>query len=221
MRLSRVLALVGFCVLFSTVTFADDIPVVNPSFETLPSGAPPLANSCGSGCSYEVGTVPGWTVTGYAGEFQPGATTAFNSLPDGPTIAYVNAGGSISQTLGATTVSGDTYTLQLNVGERTNITADPLVYLVIGGTDILATGTAPTAGNWSTYTATFTCSGTCTSGESIAILLESTGISSQQAEYDNVQMSVPEPGVFSMLLLGLAGLGVLGWRRKHPALAVS
>ncbi len=224
MKLLRTAAVVGLCVLFSSVAFADSITVNNPSFETLPASG--LSNGCGSGCSYSVASdpgqaIPGWTTSGFAGQFQPGTSGGFNSLPDGPTVAYVNQGGSISQTLGATVQSGDTYTLTVDVGARNGISSDPLIYLVIGGTDILATGTAPTAGDWSTYTATFTCSDTCTPGESIGILLESLGVSGDQADYDDVQMSVPEPATVSMLVLGLMGLLAFGWRRKHAGVALS
>jgi hypothetical protein len=155
------------------------------------------------------------------GLFQPGTqggnTTYFDTLPDGPTVAFSN-GGPIYQVLSATVQPDATYTLQVDIGNRNDLPASGSAYFVIGGTDILATGTPATDGNWSTYTATFTCVDTCSQvGDSIEILLGSSG---SQGDFDNVSISVsvPEPSALLMLVLGLIGLVAFGWRRHlRPA----
>jgi len=85
----------------------------------------------------------------------------------------------------------------------------------IGGTKILATGTAPTPGNWSTFTATYVGL-SADGGKTITIELTSTGA---QANFDNVRLSdvaptVPEPGSVTLIGLGLAGVLVFARRKR-------
>ena len=82
----------------------------------------------------------------------------------------------------------------------------------------LATSTAsrPTihraAGNWSTYTATYTAT-SGDAGKAIEILLNSGGV---QGDFDNVVLSaVPEASTWCMLLIGFAGVGFVAYRRKN------
>src|SRR5579871_6717769 len=95
--------------------------VSNYSFETLPAGGLNLG-SCGAGCSYSQTAIPGWTLVGSGGQFQPGNpanTSYFDTLSDGPTNAYNNtAGGIISQVLSVPVVLGGVYTLQVDIGYR-------------------------------------------------------------------------------------------------------
>lgn len=198
---------------------ATTITVNNASFETLPGGGLPIG--CGTACSYSIDLIPGWTNSGFSGQFQPGApaTTAYlNSVPDGLTVAYTN-GPMIDQVVGATVQDGVTYTLTVDLGSRNDTGFGSAAGLFIGGNFYAATGTVPTAGNWSTFTATFT--GTAaTAGDAIDIQLLMTGA---QGDFDNVQLSdntsgsgssvVPEPSSLSLLALGLCGVaGVV--RRK-------
>src|ERR1700681_4707439 len=91
--------------LISGGAHASTIFVDNASFETLPPGGLDQT-SCAAGCSYSVGNIAGWNVTGTSGQFIPGTTTAyFNSVPDGVTVAYTN-GGTISQIVGVTAQAG-------------------------------------------------------------------------------------------------------------------
>jgi hypothetical protein len=209
--------------LVSNSAGATTIPVSNPSFEILPDAGLPFGG-CGTGCSYSIDAIPGWTNGGFSGQFQPGSFFGnfayFNSVPDGFTVAYAN-GGLISQTLGTTTVAGDTYTLQVAVGLRSDGNFSPsIVSLILGSNTFVATGSIPTAGNWSIYTATGTASA---SGQAIAIDLFSTG--GGQGDYDNVQLSAsatPLPSTWMMLLAGFVGLGFLAFgKSKRGDVAVA
>ena len=57
--------------------------VSNYSFETLPAAGLTLGG-CGTGCSYSQDAIPGWTMVGAGGQFQPGNpgnTNYFNGWP--------------------------------------------------------------------------------------------------------------------------------------------
>jgi hypothetical protein len=213
------LALIAAILMLAPGAFAQvtDFTVENYSFETLPSGENPLPfgpSYCGTGCSYDYGstTVPGWAASGsygVAGQEIPGVQdsnfSSFNSVPDGITIAYVIGPGTLTQTVtGATVVPGEIYTLQVAVGcnkSSSSCTAGgDYVDLLIGSTPMAATGTTPTAGNWTTWTATYTgLPGD--SGDTIVILLGATGT---QGDFDDVTLTgttVPEGGATALYLL--------------------
>jgi PEP-CTERM motif len=198
--------------LISGGAHASIIVVNNASFETLPPGGLDQTG-CAPGCSFSVGNIPGWNVTGSSGQFIPGATTAyFNSVPDGVTVAYTN-GGTISQIVGAAAQAGQTYTLQVALGLRSDNIPEPgFIELIVGTHTVQATGNFPTIGNWSTYTATYTAT-SADADKPIEILLSS---ASSQGDFDNVVLSaVPEASTWCMLLLGFAGIGFTAYRRKN------
>jgi len=192
--------------------------VSNFSFETLPVGG--LNQSgCGAGCSYSQTAIPGWTMVGSGGQFQPGNpsnTTYFNSLSDGPTNAYNNdVGGIISQIIGVPVVLGEVYTLQVDIGYRKDAGFSGSADLLINGQKYTATGVA-TQGAFTTFTATYT--GLLADvGQSITIELNSSG---SQGNFDNVRLDgtalggVPEPAAF--FLAGPALLGLAAWKRRRP-----
>jgi len=201
--------------LLATAGFADIIPVVNGSFETLPGDGLPFG--CGAGCAYSVEAIPGWTFSpgSSGGQFQPGTVGYFHTLSDGPTSAYSN-GGVISQTVGETVQLGVTYTLMVDLGLRTdpNVVFAGSADLLINGNKYAAVGSTPTSGNWSTFTATYTGL-SADVGDSITIELNSFGF---QGNYDNVRLfdsSLPEPSYAGMLVMGLAGLMMLRLRRRE------
>jgi hypothetical protein len=207
-------AIVG-AVFLSTSANASSIPVGNATFETLPGGGLPFAD--GQGGFYSTAAIPDWTSTDPAmsGQWQPGGVGStnhyFSSLPNPPTIAYANDG-TISQGVG-NAVAGATYTLQVDVGARADgLNVPPTVDLLIGGQTITATGTYPSLGTWAVWTAT----GVATSDGAITIDLISNG---SQADFDNVTLTAtPLPSTWTMLFVGLLGLGYLAHRGSKQSL---
>ena len=209
---TTVILLTGL-LLSATGLFADEIPVINGSFEdttgvTLLSCAPP------SPCEFSIGPFPGWLTSGVtaSGLLQPGPPTnqtLFSFVPDGITTGYDTGGTILSETVGATVVDGFIYTMTVQLGSRFDFgfgsSADVLLSGLNGNVIVPAMGTPPVPGGWSEFTATFTGS-VATAGDSITIQLNSSG-PGIQGNFDNVHLSfVPEPGYMGLFGLGLAGL---------------
>lgn len=198
---------------------AASVSVTNPSFETLPPGGLNLA--CGTACAYSTGgVIPGWTTSSTSsGEFSPGPlsnTTFFNTIPDGSTIAYMDATGTITQLVGTVAAANVVYTLLVDIGNRKDQPATGSVQLLFAGNSAVnATGVAATDGNWSTFTATYTTTA-ADIGKAITIQLSSGGV---EGDFDNVRLdatstaATPEPTTIGLFGLGLLGLGVIR-RRK-------
>ena len=168
------------------------LTVNNYSFEIVPSGGFPFTAGCqGQGCSYSegVGRIPGWVNTTSSGEFIPGVQVgnrfAFDTIPDGSTVAFANAA-TISQTVGATVQVGAMYTLQVDLGWRKDFPVfTGTAGLLVNGRQHVATGTTPVRGNWSTFTATYTGLA-ADAGAPITIQLNTLSL---QADFDNVRLS--------------------------------
>jgi len=188
-------------------TFADtSIPVQNASFETTNA----LVNSCGPGCAWNGGPIPGWTTTVADGSWQPSSSYFNLPLPDGNVVAYSN-GGTISQTLTGTSLQpNSTYTLTVAVGNRLdNLAAEYTIQLEAGST-VLATVTGSnssiTSGTFMDVVLTYATGAAVTPGD-LAIVLSSNGT---QSDFDNVRLTeaVPEPSSLSLMVVGLAFAGL-------------
>lgn len=218
MKLPNAILKVTLLIVFPLFAWAGVLPVLNPSFEILPTGGL-NSTSCTQPCSYSVGeAIPDWTSSDPTnagdGEFQPGSptnTAYFNVLASGPTSAYTT-GATLSQVVG--TVTPDfTYTLTVAIGDNKYDSFDGSAALLINGVTYLATGTAPTSGNWSTYTATYVGQ-VADSGDPITIELLASG---KQGNFDNVSLTdvVPEPAFGGLVAASLIGL--FGWQRRKRA----
>jgi hypothetical protein len=100
------------------------------------------------------------------------------------------------------------------LGLRKDLPTLGTVQLAIGGVVVAtATGTAPTAGNWSNFELVYS-SVVADIGKTVTIRLVSNGA---QANFDDVRLDaalVPEPLGLTLVGLGLTMLGAL--RRKRP-----
>ena len=204
--------LVFLALALPTAALASTIPVTNPSFETHPA----LTTACAAAfpnCFFLNGNIPGWSrSTATAGQMQPGPLGPFLSVPNGSIIAWSN-GATLSQTVGATVQAGATYLLTVDLGRRVDQPFTASAELLLGTEVCKATGTTPSAGHWSLFTAE--CAATpLEAGAPIRIELLAGG---PQAGFDNVHLSeVPEPGALSLLGTGLIGLA--GMLRRKPRL---
>jgi hypothetical protein len=200
---------------FALVAQGAPITVVNASFE----------DDVQANFGFTNGVHTGWTssATNLTGTWRPGLpnTTRFNLLPNGAQLAYVYSGASLSQTVSVLATEGLTYTLEVDLGIRKDYAASlglGFAELRVGNNIITATGSAPTHGNWSTYTAVYTALA-ADAGQPISIFLRADP--GDLASFDNVRLNdagsggnpVPEPA--GMAVLGLAGLLAAKryWRR--------
>ena len=207
------LALAAAFVLCMTIlggtAWADNIPIVNPSFEVTTG---PLGIACGTGCAYGFNTISGWSNTA-GGAWQPGSF--FSSIPDGSLIAFTNAASSLSQTLtGNSVLANSIYTFSVFVGERSdgisgayNLSLDTIV----GGVtttlcSIPGNATSIARGTFQQVSCTYSSGSTLPSGD---LFLKLTAVSGQ-LDVDNVSLtvqsaatSVPEPSSMGLLSVGL------------------
>ena len=200
--------------LIPLVIQATPIAIVNAGFETAPITEGQYTVLPGIGDSTGINTLnpaPGWSVSGYAGLWNPAGTTYFDSVPEGTNIAYgESANSSFSQILSSTLLANTVYTLQVEVGRRKDRTFGGYrVQLLAGGNLLLEDNTTkvPASNTFLTSTVSFiTASSHAYLGQNLEIRLISLG---GQTNFDNVRLdavtTVPEISslyllVFSILL---------------------
>ena len=200
--------------------WADTIAITNPSFETV-DPLHPLNQSCAAGCTFNT-SIPGWTISGNAGQFpggqfQPGSSFFAQPVPDGSIVAYSN-GGTISQTLGASLTPNTIYTLSVDVGRRLDAGVNNYSLELLAGTMVLDSLTLSnsliTPGTWVDESFSFTSGDANLPAGNLGIAFVTPG--PQQINYDNVRLTanaVPEPGTLALLATGL-GLALFLFRRR-------
>ena len=219
--LASIFCVLVLCLCLSGGAWGDSVAIQNASFET----AAPLLSPCAGPetCLYNFGSIPGWSITGSTGSFQPSSTYFSLPLPDGNILAFSN-GGSISQTLtGISLLANSTYTLSVDVGRRFDVlAANYSISLYDGSTALCTTG----GSNGSIAQGSFIdATLSCTTGASVpsgflGIVLSGDG---RQVDFDNVRLDVvstvstPEPSVLVLMLatLGVVGLFFVRSRRNH------
>lgn len=208
---------------------ASSILIANAGFET-----PAIVNN-----SFQLGSFAGWVVTpsvaltiADAGVFDPGAQYP-GAIPEGDNVAFSSNGlasgwssGILSQVLTATLASSTLYTLQVDVGDRSDTVLTGYLIELLAGSTVLASDNsslAPVSG-FLTSTIQFQSGATPAElGQALQIRLRLIG--SQvgqvaQVNFDNVRLDgtlvdptpVPEP---ASLLLFASGLAAVGLRRRR------
>lgn len=209
------LALASAFVLYMTIlggtAWGDNIPIVNPSFDTNPGVLIPNCSLGGPTCAFNSGAIFGWS-TGNGGVWQPG--TYFPGLPVGDLIGYTNAVNSLSQQLTGTSVLANSiYTLSVFVGDRAidGLSGNYTLSLdtILGG--VVTSTLCSVSGNASSIASgTFqlvSCSSPSLSSVPTGDLYVQLSANSGQLDVDNVSLtvqsanSIPEPS--SILLLGV------------------
>ena len=199
---------------------ADSVAIQNASFETT---NPLTFGGCGTGCAYNYGPIPDWTLNGTGGSFQPGPTY-YTSIPDGTTVAF-SSGGSISQVLGVSLLPDTTYSLSVDVGNRLDGFGSGTAYSIgldAGSTllnSISGSNSTITPGTFQEETLTYTTGSTVTPGDLSIILGSGFG----QSNFDDVRLttsstsnsvSAPEPSGLLLLCMGLFCLALFVRRSR-------
>jgi hypothetical protein len=201
--------------------YADSVPINNASFETFN----PLTATCGLGCHFNSGPIPGWQG---GGSFQPNSQF-FSSIPNGTTIGYSN-GGTIAQTLTSTVLPDTVYTMTAFVGNRLDGFSGTFTLALDtiqnGVTTTLCTvsGNAHdfTPGTFESQSCMFTSGSTVPGGD---LYLLFTAGHTVQLDVDDVSLttsaapSVPEPS--SMTLVGLGVIFLLTFLMVGKVRAIS
>lgn len=208
--------------LMAMPAMADGVAIQNASFET----TNPLTSICaGAGCAFNSGPIPGWTITGVGGSFEPSSTFLNLPLPDGNIVAYSN-GGTISQTLTSSLLADTTYTLSVFIGNRLDgLNNAYTIALDAGSTQICSfSGSSTTVtpkGGFVDETCTFN-SGSAFPTGLLSIILSAGG---PQVDFDNVSLTATPISEASSAALTGSGLLVLlfaaaCFKRKQFSLAI-
>ena len=224
-KLALACALMLSMTILSGTAWADNIPIANPSFQTNPGTLTPNCPLGGPTCAFNTGPIDGWSLVGVGGTWQPGSY--FTSVPDGTLIGFVNAAGSLSQTLtGDSVLANSVYTLSVFVGDRAgggsgNYTLS--LDTIMGGVkttlcSFTNNASSIASGTFQLESCTYSSPSSVPSGN---LFLQLTA-NIEQLDVDNVSLtvqsattSVPEPSSVLLLSVGILFLvATLMVRRK-------
>jgi len=203
-------SLIAFLTLASSPAWADNIPVQNASFQS----SNPF-NMSFSGGPFNLGPIPGWSITGIAGSWQPNSTE-FSSLPSGTIVGFTD-GGTISQTLTGNSVLANTfYTLSVLVGDRMDGFSGNYTISLDAGTTTLCSfsgsSSSITSGTFAKETCSFESGSVVPAGD-LTVVLAGGVDNTAQLDVSNVSVATPEPRSLALLTVGLLSLCV-ALRRK-------
>jgi hapalindole biogenesis HpiC1 cyclase-like protein/PEP-CTERM motif-containing protein len=220
----------------ASTALATPITITNASFEAVL-----LADGGFTREDFSADPIPGWVVTpdGAAdgGTYDPTTVQYPSGVPDGENVAFSSnfPGGSlsiatISQVLAATLAGNTLYTLNIDVGDRTDTNFGGYLIEFLAGSTVLASDNnslLPSSG-FLTSTVTFqTGASPSELGQSLQIRMRmlnaNTGGPANQVNFDNVRLdgtlvdvtAVPEPVSLVLVGSGLAGLAARRFSRRR------
>ena len=228
--MSKKLVLASLLLIFTTSlsgpVLADNIQIVNPSFESI---AGSLSYTCGTGCAFNYGPIPGWSSIA-GGSWQPGSF--FTSIPDGSLIAFANIQSSLTQTLsGTSVVTNSLYTFSVYVGQRIDdISGNYSLSLdtILGGVtttlcNVSGNAASIAPGTFQLESCSYLSSSSVPSGD---LFLQLTAVSGQ-LDVDDVSLTVqpastvPEPSSALFLGVGILSLAAIFMVRKRGEVSLA
>lgn len=206
-------ALLGIFAGTASFAHAQIITVPNFSFESPTTGDFSLF----TGADWQYGA--GISSAGVLNFSAVSGSYSVSSAPDGLQIGFLNENGTagIYQDLSTTFVLGDTYSLSIYFGARTDDAgASGAISLLDSSGNLLATSGAvdPASGTFQQATIFYTAT-LAEAGQPIQIQIVNTSFPVVQLNFDYVQLTaspVPEPSTWGWCA-GLLGLGVAAFRK--------